>query len=312
MKTLKRILLICIPVISSYQMKAQQEAMYTHYMYNTLSVNPAYAGTREALTATLLHRSQWLDFKGAPVTQTFTLHTPLKSRKIGLGFSAVNDQIGPMKTTALYVDFAYILKLTQKSHLSFGLKGGMNMMQIRLNTLALDNGADPVFQSNISSQMLPNFGFGMYYYRDRFYAGISTPKLLENNFKTNESSGSTQFSKEQRHYFLIMGTQVKIKETLEFKPTALVKVTPGAPVEADVTAAFIFNKRLLAGAMFRTGDALGAQVGFNISEQFYAGYSFDWSYGNKTFKYNTGSHEIVLRYDFIFKDKGRIRSPRYF
>jgi type IX secretion system PorP/SprF family membrane protein len=312
MRTLKRILFIFALAACSSHLNAQQDAMYTHYMYNTLAVNPAYAGSRDALTATLLHRSQWVDFKGAPVTQTLTLHTPLKSRKIGLGFSAVNDQVGPVKSTAMYVDFAYILKLTEKSRLAFGLKGGLNMMQIKLSSIALDEGTDPAFQNNVSSQLLPNFGFGMYYYRERFYAGISAPKLLENNFRTNETSGSTRIASEQRHYFLIMGTQVKLGENLEFKPTAFVKVTNAAPVEADLTASFIFNKRILAGVMFRTGDALGALIGVNITDQFHVGYSFDWSYGNKTFKYNSGSHEIMLRYDFIFKDKGRIRSPRFF
>lgn len=309
---MKKIAFILAIAAGTYQLSAQQDAMYTHYMYNTLSVNPAYAGSREALTATLLHRSQWLDFKGAPETQTFTMHTPLKSRKIGLGVSTVNDQIGPMRSTSVYVDFAYHLKLNEKSHLSFGLKGGMNMVQMKLNTLALDVASDPAFQNNISSQMLPNFGFGMYYYRERFYAGISTPKLLENNYKTNETTGSAKFSSEKRHYFLIAGTQIKINENVEFKPTTLVKVTYGAPIEGDLSATFILNKKLLLGAMYRTGDALGAMVGFNITEQFHAGYSFDWSFGNQTFKYNTGSHELMLRYDFIFKDKGRIRSPRYF
>jgi len=312
MRTLKRIVFIVVLAACSAQMNAQQDAMYTHYMYNTLSVNPAYAGSRDALTATLLHRSQWVDFKGAPVTQTLTLHTPLKSRKLGLGFSAVNDQVGPVKSTAMYVDFAYILKLTEKSRLAFGLKGGLNMMQIRLSTLALNEGSDAAFQNDVSSQLLPNFGFGMYYYRERFYAGISVPKLLENNFSTNQTSGSTKLTGEQRHYFLIAGTQLKLGESVEFKPTAFVKVTNAAPVEGDLTASFIFSKRILAGVMFRTGDALGGLIGINITDQFHVGYSFDWSYGNKTFKYNTGSHEIMLRYDFIFKDKGRIRSPRFF
>jgi len=312
MRTLKRIVFIVALAACSAQMNAQQDAMYTHYMYNTLSVNPAYAGSRDALTATLLHRSQWVDFKGAPVTQTLTLHTPLKSRKLGLGFSAVNDQVGPVKSTAMYVDFAYILKLTEKSRLAFGLKGGLNMMQIRLSTLALNEGSDAAFQNDVSSQLLPNFGFGMYYYRERFYAGISVPKLLENNFSTNQTSGSTKLTGEQRHYFLIAGTQLKLGESVEFKPTAFVKVTNAAPVEGDLTASFIFSKRILAGVMFRTGDALGGLIGINITDQFHVGYSFDWSYGNKTFKYNTGSHEIMLRYDFIFKDKGRIRSPRFF
>lgn len=312
MKTLKKLTAIVVLAFSSQAMFAQQDAMFTHYMYNTLAVNPGYAGSRDALTVTALHRSQWVNFDGAPTTQTLTLHSPLLNNKLGIGLSAVHDEIGPVKNTSAYVDFAYILKTGEKSKLAFGLKGGINWMQASLNNISLDQSGDVAFQDNINSKLLPNFGFGMYYYRPRFYAGISTPKLLENNFKTNTTSGTTSIASEKRHYFFIAGGVVKLSNSVELKPTTFVKVTTGAPVEADVTASFIFNKRLLVGGMFRTGDALGVLVGFNITEQFHAGYSFDWSYGNKTFKYNQGSHEIMLTYDFIFGDKQKVRSPRYF
>jgi type IX secretion system PorP/SprF family membrane protein len=312
MKALKNILLIFVLLYITSSSIAQQDAMYTHYMYNTLAVNPAYAGSRDVLTATVLHRSQWTGFKGAPQSQTFTLHTPLKGKHIGLGLSGVNDQAGPVHSSGVYADFAYIMKLNEKSHLSLGLKGGFTMMQIKLNSLALDDQSDQAFQNNVTSELLPNFGFGVYYFRERFYAGVSTPKLLENNFKTNTSTGSVNLAGEQRHYFFIAGTQLKISDQVEFKPTTFVKVTNAAPIQADLTASFIFSNRLLTGFMLRTGDALGVLVGITITDQFRVGYSFDWSYGNKTFKYNGGSHELMLSYDFIFKDKARIRSPRYF
>ncbi len=312
MKTLRKLAAIVLLTCGAQSMFAQQDAMFTHYMYNTLAVNPAYAGSRDALTVTALHRSQWVGFSGAPTTQTITAHSPIFNNKLGLGLSVVNDQIGPVHNTAAYVDFSYILKVDEKSKLAFGLSGGINYMQAKLSGLQLDQQNDLAFQDNIQSKLLPNFGFGIYYYRPRFYAGISTPKLLENNFKTNTTSGSTNLASEKRHYFFIAGTVFKLSNTVEFKPTTFVKVTMAAPIEADVTASFIFNKRLLLGAMFRTGDALGVLVGYNITEQFHVGYSFDWSYGNQTFKYNQGSHEVVLMYDFIFKDKQKIRSPRYF
>jgi len=312
MKTLKKLAVLVIFTCCGQAMFAQQDAMFTHYMYNTIAVNPGYAGSRDALTVTALHRSQWVNFDGAPTTQTLTLHSPLLNNKLGLGLSAVHDEIGPVKNTSVYVDFAYILKTGEKSKLAFGLKGGINYMQAGLTNLMLDQQNDAAFQDNINSKLLPNFGFGVYYYRPKFYAGLSTPKLLENNFVTNTTSGSTKLATEKRHYFFIAGGVIKLSNSVDLKPTTFVKVTTGAPVEADVTASFIFSKRLLVGAMFRTGDALGALVGFNITEQFHVGYSFDWSYGNKTFKYNQGSHEIMLTYDFIFGDKQKVRSPRYF
>ncbi|MCW3104779.1 MAG: hypothetical protein JWO09_3219 [Bacteroidetes bacterium] len=313
MKTHKKIIAGLAFTVAGFASFAQQAPMYTHYMYNTLSINPGYAGSRDALTITALHRSQWVDFKGAPVTQTLTLHTPLRNEHIGVGLSVINDKIGPTHNTSLFADFAYIMRLNKSSKLALGLSAGANIFQSSLGSLNLDQSTDPVFQSNIGNHITPNFGFGAYYSRERFYAGISAPSLLQNNYSvTNLPDGTTLTGKEQRHYFLIAGTMLKLTSNLDFKPTALVKVTPAAPIQADVTASFIIMKKLLLGGMYRTGDAVGALVGVDITDQFHVGYSFDWSYGLKTFKYNQGSHEIVLRYDFIYSSKKQIHSPRYF
>jgi type IX secretion system PorP/SprF family membrane protein len=311
MKKINKIILVLVVVLCCNISQAQQDAMFTHYMYNTLAVNPGYAGSRDALTVTALHRSQWVGFDGAPTTQTLTLHSPI-SKKLGLGLSVVNDAIGPVKNTAAYIDLAYNINLSEKAKLAFGLKGGINFMQGNINTLDLGDNSDASFQQNIESQLLPNFGFGMYYYQEKFYLGLSTPKLLENNFETNTTTSTTNLASEKRHYFLIAGTIVELSKNVDLKPTTFVKITNSAPVEADLTASFIFSKKVLLGAMFRTGDAFGALVGYNFTDQLHLGYSFDYSYGVKTFKYNQGSHEIMLTYDFIFNDAQKIRSPRHF
>lgn len=313
MKTFKKIAIGLVLTSGSLTIQAQQAPMYTHYMYNTLSVNPGYAGSRDALTVTALHRSQWVDFKGAPLTQTLTLHAPLKNEHIGLGLSVLNDKIGPNNNTSVMADFAYIMRLTPKSKLALGLSAGANIWQANLSTLELDQQSDPVFQNNIQNHATPNFGFGAYYSRERFYAGVSAPNLLENNYSVvTTDAGTTLKGKEQRHFFLIAGTLIKLTDNLDFKPTTLVKVTPASPIQADVTASFVIMKKLLVGAMYRSGDAVGALVGFDITDQFHVGYSFDWSYGLQTSKYNKGSHEIVLRYDFLIFDKKQIHSPRNF
>lgn len=293
--------------------EAQQIPMFTHYMYNTLSVNPAYAGSRDALTITALHRSQWVNFSGAPVTQTLTMHAPLRSEHLGVGLSVSNDKIGPTNNTSIFADFAYIMQVSKKGRFALGLSGGANIFQAKLSSLQLDQQADPVFQNDISNRTTPNFGFGAYYYLPRFYAGVSVPNLLENNYsEIQQADGSFLIGKEQRHYFLIAGAVINMGDNLAFKPTTLLKVTGAAPAQADVTASFLIVKRLLVGVMFRTGDAAGALVGVDITEQLHLGYSYDWSYGVKTFENNQGSHELVLRYDFIFSDKRQIHSPRYF
>lgn len=312
MKRLKKIISTLIIVFVCLTINAQQSPMYTHYMYNTLVINPGYAGSRDALTITGLHRSQWVDFKGAPITQTITMHTPLRNEHIGIGLSVMNDRIGPTNNTSIVADFAYIMNLNKKSKLSLGLSGGANIFQARLGTLQLDQQSDPSFQNNVSNHITPNFGFGAYYYRERFYAGISTPNLLQNNYSVQLSEGNTAIGKEQRHFFLIAGTVLNLNQHLAFKPTTLIKVTGAAPVQADITASFIIKSRLLLGIMYRTGDAAGALVGFDITKQFHLGYSYDWSFGLKTPTYNKGSHELMLRYDFIFSSKRQIHSPRYF
>jgi type IX secretion system PorP/SprF family membrane protein len=313
MKTPIKITLALILSIGGTASYAQQAPMFTHYMYNTLSVNPAYAGSREALTVTALHRSQWVDFAGSPKTQTLTLHSPIINEHIGVGLAVVNDKIGPTNNTAIVASFAYRMKLTQKSKLALGLSAGANIFQANLNTLNLDQTNDPVFQNNVNNKTTPNVGFGMYYSRERFYAGVSVPSLIENSFsEVNQAGSSTLIASEQRHYFFIAGGLIKLGHNLDFKPTTLIKVTAAAPIQADLTASFIVMEKLLLGAMFRTGDAVGGLIGYDVTDQLHIGYSYDWSYGLETSKYNNGSHEIMLRYDFIFSSKKQIHSPRNF
>lgn len=307
MKTKINIIVALVILMSSVSIKAQQDAMFTHYMYNTLWLNPAYAGTRDALTITGIHRSQWVGFDGAPNGQSLTLHTPFANGKMGAGLSVLNDKVGPTKSTTIALDIAYQLHLTAKSKLGFGLKGLVNMYNNNLTNLKLNNQNDLAFNQNVN-RVLPNAGAGIYYYRERFYAGISTPKLLENNL----NGKTTASSKEQRHYFFIMGTVVDLNNNVKLKPTFFVKATKGAPVEGDITAAFLIKDKFSIGAMYRTGDALGVLLGYNFNDQFGIGYSFDWSTANTTGKYNSGSHEIMLRYDLIYKSTAKIKSPRYF
>ncbi len=311
---MKKLIIACIALLGATSIQAQQDAMFTHYAFNTLSVNSGYAGTRDALTVTALHRSQWVGFDGAPVTQTLTLHTPMMNDKLGIGLSVLNDKIGPVNTTSAYVDLAYKLPINDVARLSFGLKGGINTMQANLSTLETTTPGDVELAQNIESQLLPNFGFGMYYYTTKWYLGVSTPKLMENEFEGVNAGTTTSIASERRHYFFIAGTVFNLIEdgSIKMKPTTFVKMTNGAPIEADITSMFIFRDRFELGAMYRTGDAAGVLLGFNLNEQLRVGYSYDFSFLNRTLKYNDGSHEIMIRYDFIYGNKEKIRSPRYF
>lgn len=312
MKTLIKAILSVVIICGSISISAQQVPLYTHYMNNTLVVNPAYAGSRDALTLTALYRAQWIDFNGAPKTQTLSMHSPLRNEHLAMGLSIQNDKIGPTNNTSVFFDYAYILKVTDKSKLALGLSAGLDIYQASLNSLLLDQQVDPTFQNDINGHVTPNFGFGAYYSRERFYAGISVPEILQNNYSTEKNAlGEPLIGEVQRHYFFIAGALFNLSDNLAFKPTTLVKVTSSVPIQADFTASFILMQKLLIGAMFRTGDAFGGLVGVDITNQFHLGYSYDWSFGIRTGSYNSGSHELVLRYDVLFNKK-QIHSPRNF
>jgi type IX secretion system PorP/SprF family membrane protein len=301
---MKKILFLTVMLLSSILGYSQQDAMFTHYMYNTLAVNPAYAGSRDALTITGLHRTQWVGFTDAPVTQTVTAHTPILGG-LGLGASIVNDRIGPLSNSSYYLDVSYSIKF-KKSYLSFGLKGGVNSVNLDWSTLQTQTADDPLFNGSQYKELKPNFGAGVYYHTDKYYLGLSAPKLLEN---TNNASDAVEAL---RHYFFIAGAVFDLNESIKLKPTTFVKVVPSAPVELDVTATFILFDMFNAGLMYRTGDAFGLLAGINITNQLMLGYSYDWSMVNKTGSYNSGSHEIMLRYDFFFVSPKKIKSPRNF
>jgi len=309
---MKKSLIIILMVIGVVSLEAQQDAMYTHYMFNTLSVNPAYAGSRDALTVTGLHRSQWVSFPGAPTTQTITLHTPAFSDQMGVGLSIINDKIGPTNTTSLYGDITYRLKVSEKTRLGIGIKAGMNMFAGDFDGLMTDQGNDDVFLSDLKSKIQPNFGVGLYLDGEGYFVGLSSPNLLENDFDGTASDSVTSQFSQQQHYFLSAGVAFPLNEKIKLLPTGFLKVTNGAPLEGDLTARFLFNEKYWLGAMVRSGDAAGLLAGIQFNQQLAAGYSFDFSFPNQTFKYNNGSHEIMLRYDFIYKDKENILSPRYF
>lgn len=307
---MRKIIISILAIFAYLGVIAQQQAMFTHYSFNTLAVNPAYAGSRDALTVTGLYRNQWVGFEGAPVTQTLTVHTPV-IKQLGLGLSILNDKIGPTSSTSLYADVSYSIPFsdTKNSKLAFGLKSGINLLQSNLNQVNTDNSSDNSFSGIESRQALPNFGLGAYYHNDKWYAGLSSPTIIQNSISTLKG---TDGAKEIRHYFLIAGAVFDLNENLKFKPTTYLKVTKSVPLELDLTGMFILKEKLELGAMLRTTDAFGALLGYNVKPNMRLGYSYDFSYGNTTLKYNGGSHELMFRYDFIYNENKKIKSPRYF
>lgn len=302
MKT--RIIFIAI-LLSQLLCFSQQDSQYTQYMYNTVNVNPAYAGSRESLSIFLLHRNQWVGLDGAPVTNNVSLNTPLGDSNFGLGFSVVNDKIGPTTENQISADLAYFIPVSENYKLSLGLKGTANIFNLDVNKLNIYDQNDPQFQ-NLDSEFTPNVGAGIYLFSDNTYFGVSVPNLFETkHFDDN----SVSITREKMHYYIIGGHVFDISPNLKFKPAFLTKIVEGAPLQTDITANFLINDKLTLGAAYRWSAAVSGLVGFQISESWFIGYGYDME-TTKLSNYNSGSHEIFLRYEFF--SKNRISSPRFF
>lgn len=307
MKYLKHILIAGL-VVSAFSSSAQQDPMFTQYMFNTLAVNPAYAGSADMVTLNAIYRDQWVDFDGAPVTQTVAIHGPLRKESIAVGGTIINDKHGPVKQTGFYADISYRIFL-EKSRLAFGLKGGMNLYQANLLDLNPVVEDDPVFAADLSNKTLPNFGAGVLWYSPKHYLGFSVPKLLSNQL-IDGSLPEFENNKERRHFFLIGGLMFDVNNYTKFKPAFLFKAVNGAPPSFDLTANFIFYEKFWIGAMYRWQDAVGLLLQYEVNNKVKLGYAYDYTLSDIG-DYTIGSHEIMLGIDFFRGVRGDV-SPRWF
>lgn len=315
MRTLILILLLC--TVTQIAM-AQQDPMFTHYRYNTQAINPAYAGSRKALTVTALNRSQWIGFEGAPMSQTLTLHAPFFHERAGFGVGLTHDGIAKQSFTGFQADFAFRIPVGKHSTLALGLKGALTRFSTRTAELLIEEEDDIAVDENFQGSFLPNFGTGLYFQQERFFLGLSVPALLKNHYdirtyqdQTAQVEGGVTMLR-KRTYYLISGTVFKLHDYLDFKPTTFLKYQAGLPLQLDLTAQFVYKDALFGGLTYRTNESVGMMIGFNFTEQLAAGYSFDYSTGVRTGNLNGGSHELMLRYDFYFNHSKGAFSPRHF
>ncbi len=289
---------------------AQQEAMYSQYMFNTLAINPAYAGSRNVTSATALYRNQWVGINGAPETITFSIDAPVNSKKVGLGLQVFNDKIGITKTTGAFASYAYRIRL-QKGTLAFGLQAGASQYRADFQNVLLspDPSNDLAFSQNVN-KVLVNVGTGVYYNTDRFYIGLSSPQLLNNKLTNFTVEGNNVFNGQALHLFFATGYVFPLSDVFALKPSVLVKGVKGAPIEADLNATLWIKDVFAIGLQYRTKADMSALIEIQASPQIRLGYAYDRSL-TKLVQYNSGSHEIMLRYEFGF-EKGKILSPRYF
>jgi type IX secretion system PorP/SprF family membrane protein len=306
---MKTKILFLVLILSGYVSTAQQDAQYTQYMYNTINVNPAYAGSRDVMSIFGLHRTQWLGLDGAPVTNAFSINSPINDTKLGIGVSLVNDRIGPTTQTDISGDVSYTIKTSENYHLSFGIKASANLFSLDKSKL---NIYDPneLFLMNLNNYFTPNFGVGIYYHSDNGYLGLSVPHLFNSK---KYSDNDLQIYAQTMNVYLIGGYVFNLNSNLKFKPSFLAKVVEGAPLQVDLSGNFLFNEKFVLGAAYRWSAAASLMAGFHISDQMFIGYGYDLE-STKLNRYNSGSHELFLRFEFNKTSLGRSKCqcPRFF
>lgn len=293
---------------------AQQDAQYSMYRFNGLYVNPAYAGSHEVINAMAIYRHQWVKIPRQPQSASVTVHSPLKNDKIGLGLIYSYDQIGVTKTNSVNANFAYRIPVGKKKNvrICIGLSAGATNYRTNLNQVAVVDANDPNFTGNNVNRWLPNFGFGLYAYSDKFFVGISVPHILANKLdgKTSVFETSANVARQYHHLLFNAGYVFSLGKKVKFMPSLMMKYVPVyAPISFDFNATFIFIDRIWLGAGYRLNDSYNFMLAVDVTKQLKIGYAYDLTVSSQN-KYTSGSHEVMASFDFNFK-KGKVVSPRF-
>jgi type IX secretion system PorP/SprF family membrane protein len=299
------LLLIFITILTVKDMSAQQDPQYTQYMYNMNIMNPAYAGSKESLSITALYRTQWAGLDGAPETITLSAHAPVGER-VGLGLSAIKDELGPISETNVYIDFSYTLPMGESLKLALGIKGGATFHDVGLTSLELQDPGDPFFSEDISN-VYPNVGAGAFLYTENFYLGLSVPNFL-NSIHLDENG--LQYGSETQHFFATAGYVFQISDNFKLKPSVMVKSAFDAPISLDGNLNALFFDRFEIGASYRLDDSFSGLVGFQVTDFLRIGYAYD-HITSELKGVGSASHEVIVTFDIFFKPR-ILHSPRFF
>ncbi|QBZ98776.1 PorP/SprF family type IX secretion system membrane protein [Flavobacterium sangjuense] len=299
-------ILIFALMLTCYSGLAQQDAQFTQYMYNTININPAYAGSRGVMSIFGLHRTQWVGLDGAPTTNAFSLNTPINNSNLGLGVSLVSDKIGPTSDNTISADLSYTIPMNDDYKLSFGVKASGNIFNLDTDKLTPAQANDPNLQ-NFDNEISPNFGAGVYLHSDKLYLGLSVPNFLQDS-KYNDNDVAV--FQERMNFYFIGGYVFDIGSSVKFKPAVLTKLVTGAPLQVDASANFLFFDKLMLGGAYRWDAAVSALAGFQVTDGLFIGYSYDME-TTELRRYNSGSHEVFLRFE-LFNKVSKMVSPRFF
>jgi type IX secretion system PorP/SprF family membrane protein len=307
---MRRILLI-LTLLTALKGFAQQDPQYSLYMFNPLGVNPGYAGSREALSGVLVHRSQWVGLEGAPVTQAFSVNSPLKIKSMGVGLNVTNDKIGPKNIITATAVYAYRIKVGA-GKLAFGLRGGIQNYNYNWEMIEYKDKEDQIPNTAVGSFVIPTFDFGLYYNTNTFYAGVALEHMNEAQFSfTKAMTETTNGAQVYSHITGTIGKAFVINNELILKTSTLIRSDRQGNGNIDVNGSILINKTLQFGLTVNTRKSIIILAEYNISKVFRMGYAYDHNYSDLTQTTGSGSHEIFVGYDFNLS-KTRVTSPRYF
>lgn len=309
--TIKSLGLALLLAVIGTGLQAQQDPMVSQYPFSGHFVNPGYAGSHPYANLTLIARRQWVGFEGAPFTSYLSFDMPVEKMNIGFGGLLSNDQVGVTNRTEIAGTFAYHLKVGEHARLSLGLRAGVTYYRARLTDLLIWDENDAVFANDINGKALPNAGAGIYFYTKRFYAGISIPAVLSYKPGSAISISSASSPYLERHYYFMSGVAIPVGENIDIKPAVLLKYVPDAPLQADFNLSVYFCKMIWVGASWRTGDGILGMVEYQATKNLRVGYAYDMALTNMR-TYNSGSHEIMIAWDFVKDETIRYKSPRFF
>ncbi|WP_203295278.1 PorP/SprF family type IX secretion system membrane protein [Luteirhabdus pelagi] len=299
------LVIFIVGILFAHDASAQQDPQYTQYMYNQSVINPAYAGSKESLNITGLYRRQWSGLDGAPETITFSAHSPVGSN-VGLGLSAIKDELGPVKETNVYADFSYTLQMSETIKLALGVKAGATFHDVGLTDVDLIDPTDPFFSENINNTY-PNVGAGLFLYNDNFYVGASVPNFLES---VHLDENGLKYGAEIQHYFVTAGYVFQLSENFKLKPSTMVKSSFDGPLSFDANLNALFYDRFELGASYRLDDSFSGLVGFQVTPNIRVGYAYDRVVSDIQ-EVAPSSHEVIVTFDIFFKERV-LRSPRFF
>lgn len=296
-------------IFSSVTTYSQQVALSSQYMMNRLVINPAYAGNLDFYTASLSYRKQWINIDGAPTTQNISIHGPLLKGKLGVGLMVFRDVIGVSNENNVTGSFAYRIKGKNKNTLSFGLAGSAVLANNQWSQVRTTQRNDEVFSSDSPQYIFPDFSAGVFYKAANYFVGFSIPMFLQHELNSGSSSFKIKNDVKNYNYLLEGGIHLKPTDKITVKPSLLFRYLPNSTHQFDVNAVVDFNNKLGVGISYRTKDAIVGMIQFHLTDQLIFGYAYDHTVSPLQ-KYNNGSHEIVLRYDFRYKVK--VFDPRFF